>query len=77
MVLRIRGAMVKLHNAYMGIGEAMKSPDLTTYQKERLDKAQDIINDVMNRLEDQSGLIYDPPKVRRKGVKKGSSWRRF
>lgn len=77
MVLRIKGAMVKLHNAYIGIGQAMQSPDLTTYQIDRLEKAQDIINDVMSRLEDQSGLIYDPPRRRVKGMKRGSSWRRY
>lgn len=76
MVLRIKGAMIKLHNAYMGVGEAIMSPDLTTSQKERLSKAQEIINDVLNRLEDQSGLIYDPPKRRVKG-RKSNSWRRF
>ena len=76
MVLRIKGAMVKLHNVYMGIDEAMRSPDLTTYQKDRLSKAQEIINNVLNNLEDPSGLIYDPPRRRVKG-RKSNSWRRF
>jgi len=66
MVLRIRGAMAKLHYAYKGVDEAMSSPDLTTYQRDRLAKAQEIINDVLIRLEDQTGMVYDPPRKRRK-----------